>query len=124
MGSLVVALTALAGCGAEPVEQWPPVKVYTVRGEVESMPPPDRPRDWMGIRHEAISDFIGITGELDPMASMTMQFTLAETVEAGSLVVGDKIAFDLEVDWSADVRARVTSIEALPPETELDFGGG
>ena len=120
---LVAAAAGLAACGSEPVEQWPPVKVYAVRGEVESFPPPDRPRHWISIRHEAIPDFIGILGDPEPMKAMTMRFAVAEAVDVDALDVGDKIAFELEVDWSADDRARLISFEALPAETELDFGG-
>lgn len=123
--AITVTAAALAGCGgAEPVEQWPPAMVYKVRGELDSLPPADQPMDRIGVRHEAIPDFVGITGEPEPMASMTMEFAVAETVETGPLSVGDKIAFELEVDWSADNPARVIAIETLPAETELDFDTG
>lgn len=125
MPVVFAALTAfLAGCGSEPPEQWPPAKVYSVRGVVASLPQPDRPRDWIGVRHEAIPDFVGIIGEIDPMASMTMDFAVADGVDATVLDIGTKIAFELEVDWSADVRARVIALEILPAETELAFGAG
>ena len=117
LGILAVALTA---CGSEPAEQWPPVKVYTVRGEVASLPEPG-PYARIGIRHEAIPDFIGVLGEPEPMKPMTMPFAIGEGVDSSSLAVGDKIEFQLEVDWSADDRARVIAFETLAPETELDF---
>ncbi len=118
---LLTAALVLTACGSEPVEQWPPVKVYTVRGEVDSLPEPDRPRARIGIRHEAIPDFIGILGEPEPMKAMTMQFGLGEGVDPSALEIGDKIEFELEVDWSADDRARVIAFDVLPPDTELVF---
>ncbi len=57
------------------------------------------------------------------MHSMTMEFTVDESVDLSTVAVGDKIAFRLEIDWSADAPARVIELEPLPPETELDFGG-
>ena len=118
----VVLVALLAGCGSEPIEQWPPVEVYSVRGEVASLPASGRPT--LGIRHEAIPEFVGITGEVEPMAPMTMQFAVVDGVDLAAIAIGSKIAFELEVDWSADERARVIALTALPPETELDFGAG
>ncbi len=120
----LLATAGLAGCGSEPVEQWPPVKVYTVRGEVQGLPAPEPPGNRITIRHEAIPDFIGILGDPEPMKAMTMKFDLAEEVDTSALEIGEKIEFGLEVDWSADKRARVISIRTLPPETELQFGAG
>ncbi len=122
LGLALLAVTLLAvGCAPEPIDQWPPVKVYSVRGEVASLPAADRPGDWISIRHEAIEGFIGITGEPEPMDAMTMRFSVADGVDISSLAVGDRIAFELEVDWSADDRAHVIALEPLPPDTELDF---
>lgn len=124
---MVLAVTlvavALAGCGPDVDEQLPPIKVYTIRGEIVSLPPAEQSREWIGVRHEAIPDFVGLLGDPEPMKAMTMPFTVGEGVDPSSLEVGDKIVFELEVDWSAGNPARVISIEALAPETELELAG-
>lgn len=119
----VLALTACGGGTHEAVETAPPA-IYSVRGEVDDLPPEGRPLDWIAIHHEAIPTFVGITGEPEPMASMTMRFPIADGVDLGGLGVGDKLRFDLEVDWNAGDPARVLAVEPLPAETELRFGGG
>ena len=55
------------------------------------------------------------------MHAMTMPFTAAEGLDLSGLEEGDKIAFELEVDWRASRPGVVTSLEKLPPETELAF---
>ena len=112
--ALALAITACSGghegAGDAPAEV-PPVALYSVRGEVADLPAADRPQTWIAIRHEAIPDFVGITGEPDPMGAMTMRFPVAEGVDLGGLAVGDPLAFELEVDWGADEPAVVVAIE-------------
>ncbi len=128
MMTLAVLALALGACGGDADDTTAigavPAAVYQVRGEVESLPEPDRPMDWIALRHEAIPDFIGITGDPDPMPAMTMRFPVAEGVDLSSVSAGDKVAFDLEIDWAAGDPARVLAVTPLPAEAELDFGGG
>jgi len=126
--TLAVLALALGACGGRGDDGTAvgavPAAVYQVRGEVESLPDADRPMDWIALRHEAIPDFIGLTGDPDPMPAMTMRFPVADGVDVSSVSAGDKVAFDLEIDWGSGDPARVLAITLLPAETELDFGGG
>ena len=61
------------------------------------------------------------------MDSMTMPFDLsdglAEDLKTREIRAGDKIRFDLDVDWTRAATGLVTAAEKLPPETELTLGG-
>ena len=61
------------------------------------------------VDHEAIPDFMG---------AMAMDIRLADPSLIDGLVAGDKIRFDLLDD---DGMLLVTSVEKLPPETELEL---
>ena len=119
--ALALALVT-AACGGDHADdtaatELPPLAVYSVRGEVVDLPAPERPQTWIAIRHEAIPDFVGITGEPDPMSAMTMRFPVAEGVDIGGLAVGDPLAFELQVDWGADDPAVVLAIEPSDADT-------
>jgi len=106
--TLIVALTALAGCsgGAEPaVEENAEPTTYTVRGMFA------RAEDdlTMTVRHEEIVGY---------MAAMTMPFTVADATLLDGLAYGDKIEFQLEVGGGGSV---VRSITKLPEDTVLSF---
>ncbi len=107
-----------AGCGGAP-ESGVPVRSYTVRGEVVTLPADNNGE--LRIAHEAIDDFVAADGAVVGMDAMTMSFVLAEGVGEG-LGVGDIVEFDLRVDWGSDDLATLTRVETLPPETELVFG--
>ena len=107
------------GAGGAPA-QVPPAAVYSVRGEVADLPAADRPQTWIAIRHEAIPDFVGITGEPEPMSAMTMRFPVAGGVDLGGLAAGDPVAFELVVDWGAGEPAVVVAIEPRAGDTALD----
>ena len=68
---------------------------------------------------EAMPDFVGVSGEVEGMDSMTMPFPVAAEVDLDGFAVGDPVRFDLEVDWQADRPIAVTAMVKLPPETEL-----
>ena len=130
-GLLALSIALLAACSGESqpaaeeaISTSPPPVVYEVRGVIADLPPEGQPLDWMAIQHEAVPDFVGIDGEVEPMHTMTMRFPVGEGVDLSSSAVGDKIAFELEVDWEAGEPARVLAMSPLPAETELDFGGG
>ena len=76
-----------------------------------------------GIHHVIeFFDFVGITGEVEGMDSMTMPFTVAESVDLEGIETGTKIRFRLTVDWSAPEPALITGNEKLPPDTPLELG--
>ena len=116
-------LTAIA-CGGRPAPESPgdELTTYSVRGLVRTAPTPERAL--ILVYHEAIPEFADANGNVVGMDSMTMPFDLAEGVKTQGIKAGDKIRFDLEVDWSLRVPGRVTAVEQLPPETELELGGG
>lgn len=124
--SALLAASACAPSGGardEPREDSGADQAYTVRGEVTATPGQSGlTEDQLRIHHEAIPGFVGYDGEVVGMASMTMPFPAAETVDLGQLAVGDKIEFTFEVNWDDSPGYRITNIRKLPAETELDFG--
>jgi Cu/Ag efflux protein CusF len=121
--TLAAAALALGACagggGAAPAAG--DVDIYETRGVVVRVPDPADPLSNLAIRHEAIDDFRSIDGEVVGMGSMSMPFPLADGVELGAIAPGDKVAFTLEVEWEGEPPYRVSRIEKLPAETELDF---
>ena len=114
----------LGGCddgGGDPASQEGTTRVYTVRGEVRSLPDAEAvpPTDLM-IRHEAIPNFVNPGGDRG-MASMTMPFPVFEGVDTLGLAVGDKVEFVLETNYDAPWKYRVTQITPLPARAILDF---
>ena len=114
----------LSACGQETADQAlaPPAE-YQVRGVVRQIKEQSIGSTQLSIHHEAIPDFVGIQGDVVGMKSMTMPFTVAESVEWRDISPGMKIAFQLTVDWTAPEPALITRIEVLPTETELDLSG-
>ena len=94
-------------------------QIYTVRGRVDVLPTDAEPR--MQIYHEEIPDFVNIEGEVSGMAAMSMPFGVAEGVSLEGLEAGDFIEFTFEVDWDTDDRLRVTAIDELPEDIELEL---
>ncbi len=99
----------------------PTVHRDRVRGVIEKIPGPASASRQIFIHHEEIAGFVGPTGEVEKMQAMTMPFTAAEGLDLSGLEEGDKIAFELEVDWRTSRPGVVTSLEKHPPETELAF---
>lgn len=125
------AAGAFGACAAEPPEapeaeavaeaEAPAVQRYEVRGVVGGLPTESSPA--LTVRHEAVPDFVDFEGEVVGMDSMSMPFPLADGVDITGIEPGDKVAFTLEVEWEGDVPYRISRIEELPAETELDLGG-
>ena len=130
---IILALVASGGVGCADEEQNSPavavpdsmavVNTYQgLRGRVEQL------ADTTGrlyIRHEAIPDFIRPTNEgfiqetLDPGM---LPFLIGEGADTTGLAVGDKIAFDLVVDWDTltlPLPGRLIHIEKLADSTTL-----
>jgi len=95
--------------------------VYEVRGVIQELPDPQDPLSGLYIRHEAIDDWVGMDGEVQPMDAMTMPFPVAEDVTFEGIAIGDKVTFTLEVNYDADPAVQVTEMTRLPEDTELDF---
>jgi len=115
------AETAAADGGVEGTAEASRVRRYDVRGQVVRLPDPADPLSDLVIRHEAIPEFEGIDGAKVGMSSMAMPFPLGTGASLEGIGPGDKVAFTLEVDWQADPAYRITRIEKIAAETELEF---
>lgn len=127
--AVLMTLVLAAGCGApEPATEDPPTdppdQTYTVRGEVRGLPRKgDDPRQ-IRIRHEPVPDFVGFEGDVVGMASMTMPFPLADSVDLDDVEEGDKVEMTFEVRWEGSPPLQVVELHELPADTELDFESG
>jgi Cu/Ag efflux protein CusF len=100
----------------------PSVDLYDVRGEIVGVKNVEGEDPKLRIWHERIEQFKTISGNIEPMDAMVMDFPVSEDVEVGSLSEGDKVRFRFEVRWEGPQRGyRVTSIEPLPDDTEFDL---
>ncbi|MGD9689927.1 MAG: copper-binding protein [Phycisphaerales bacterium] len=111
---------------ATPADQNQAMQVYTVRGEVFELPDPANPRSAFRVRHEAIDNWMGSKGEIVGMSAMTMEFEPGPGVSLDGLTPGTKVAMTFEVWWEGQPplrypRHRITRLEKLPAETELEF---
>jgi len=107
--------------GTEAPESDVPPRSYEMRGMVRQISTPEAEERQIWIHHEAISEFVDIRGNSAPMDAMTMPFHLVESVDLAGIEPGSKVNFRLDVDWSASVPARISSLEILPVETQLSF---
>lgn len=121
---VLAALAACGGAGSSDSAAKSTVSVYSVRGEIQRLPDPathgsDR-EIW--IRHEPIPDFKSSSGEVVGMESMTMPFQLAADASTDGLSVGDRVSFDLSVDWQGKgAPAEVSNFRKLANGTPLEF---
>lgn len=126
------AFLTLAACGGaepEPVEEAEPTavatggtEVYTVRAEVVELPDPNDPTTGFYLHHEPIHEFRNMDGEVDGMDSMTMPFAVGDEVSLDGISEGDKVEFDLAVDWEGDPMMEIVRVEVIPTDTQLAFG--
>ena len=127
--ALGAALLLLPACGPGGGETGVPAetaaaseaRTYQVRGIIQSLPDPETGAGRLKIRHEAIPDLVGQSGEVEGMDAMTMPFPVDAAVDLAGFAVGDVVGFELTVDWEADRPVAVTTMEKLPAETELTF---
>lgn len=121
VGLAALVLLAALACSGGPGEEAASgeIATYSVRGLVRQAPTPERPQ--MLVYHEAIPAFADADGNVVGMDSMSMPFDLAEGVDVAGIEAGDKIRFDLEVEWSRTVPGLVTAVEELPADTELQL---
>lgn len=124
--ALLPAVVVLSGCQrredpATEGTQASTAHTYSVRGVVRQLPQAGQAGVPFLIQHEAIEDYISVSGKSAPMAAMTMPFMAADGVDLDGLAAGDKVAFELRVDWQASAAMLITSLEKLPPQTVLDL---
>ncbi len=99
-----------------------PMKTYQVRGQVETLPDPNRAGTDFRVKHEAIDDFVDQHGNVTGMHSMSMPFTLAEGVELpDGLEPGDKVLIHCAQWIEPDFRFFAYKVEQLPDDTELTY---
>ncbi|NNM88377.1 MAG: hypothetical protein HKL95_07645 [Phycisphaerae bacterium] len=120
---IVLLCIPIAGCRSKNSRQFAPqgvTYVYHLKGIIRSLPVPMQGPSSMMIKMQAIPNWTGITGQITPMAAMTMPCQLAKTVSQADLAVGDKIAFTYKVNWVQD-RMLITRLKKLPPTTSIHF---
>jgi Cu/Ag efflux protein CusF len=115
--AVLATLGAACGPGTGDDEGAGEARTYTLRGAVRGT------EGELTLQHEAIPDFVGPGGEVEPMHAMTMSFPVAPDLDLGGLTPGDPVEISLRVDWSASPPTLVTAVEALPEGTELDLAG-
>ncbi len=92
---------------------------YTVRGQVVSLPTAN---DDLMVHHEAIPEYRSAAGM--GMDVMTMPFPLGEGISLDGIEPGDIVNLTFSVDYNENwspTAYRLTMIEELPADTELDF---
>lgn len=91
---------------------------YTVRARVQQLPSQG---SGLYLEHEAIDNWIGRSGQVEGMHSMTMPFPLAKGVSLEGIGADDIVEAQIHVDWEADLPVRITALRELPRDTELEF---
>ena len=95
---------------------------YAVRGVVRQIRELGDGKTQLSVLHEAIDEFVGITGEVVGMKSMTMPFTVEDGVDLTGIEPGSKVRFELSVDWDRAEPGLISAVEPLPQDTVLDIG--
>lgn len=121
---LLFALSSLwQACGSpsDSEVEGPDPAVYTVRGVVRQIRQVGDGKTQLSILHEAIPDFVGIKGDVVGMKSMTMPFTVADSVDLTDIEPGSRVEIELSVDWQRIEPALITTIEFLTEDVDLSF---
>ena len=125
LASLLTLLGLMTG-GCREQSAAPSVRTdtYVVRGVLTSLGDPAADKSQIMIHHEAIPEFRGPGGKLG-MNTMTMPFPLAVDVDLSAVKVNDVVEFTFVVEMDTENDAvngyHITSIKALPADTELEF---
>lgn len=106
-----------AGCTG-PAEERDAGRTYTLRARVQQLPAQG---GGLYLTHEAIDDWVGRSGKVEGMDTMTMPFPVAKGVSLKGIAPDDVVEVQLHVDWEADLAVQITAIRELPPDTRLDF---
>ena len=120
-GHLWAALFALllplaAGCSGKEAGG----NTYTMRAQVDELPVQGGRE--LYLTHEPIDNYVGRSGKVVGMDSMSMPFPVAKEVSLEGIEPGDVIEAQLHVDWEADLPVQITGIRELPRDTRLHFG--
>lgn len=133
--ALMGAVLWCAGCGGggdsdeSDAREWD-LNVYTVRGEVRSLP---SATDDLRIRHEAIPEYeVGdgtrgmdtMTMPFWPPQGMRLEEARVTELDLSGIEVGDKVSVTFEVVFREDGTLwgfYATRVEALDASVELDF---
>jgi len=121
---LLLALFPIASaCGgsSDSEVEAPAPAVYGVRGVIRQARPAGAGKTQISVLHEAIPDFVGINGDVVGMKSMTMPFTVADSVDLTGMEPGSRVHLELAIDWSRADPALITAIGILPDDTVLSF---
>lgn len=119
---LLAAAATSVGCEEKPASNTAPVHRFEVRGQVTHLPHDGHNK--IDIHHEAIPDFIGISGGVEPMAAMVMGMSLGQGVDLEGIAVGDKVKFTLAVQWGDTPSYWIENVEKLPADTHLHLTEG
>ena len=119
LGAVLAALSIGAGCHAKNASTDQPVKRYTVRAEVVSLP--TEPGGELTLRHESVPDFTDVTGAVVGMDSMVMPFPVARGVSLENLTPGAKVEVVFSVDWAQGLY-QIERFRTLPSGTALRLG--
>jgi len=117
--AMFAALSIGAACRAKNASTDQPVKRYTVRAEVVSLP--TEPGGGLTLRHESVPDFTDVTGAVVGMDSMVMPFPVARGVSLENLSPGAKVEVVFSVDWAQGLY-QIERLRTLPSETTLRLG--
>ena len=121
---VLFALSSLwQACGgpADSGAEGPDPAVYNVRGVIRQIRQVGDGKTQLSILHEAIPDFVGIKGDVVGMKSMTMAFTVADSVDLTDIELGSRLKIELSVDWHRTEPGLITAIELLPEDAVLSF---
>jgi Cu/Ag efflux protein CusF len=117
---LVLCSLLAAGCSGR-TETKSKGHTYTVRARVSQLPSPQS--GGLVLTHEAIDDWVGYSGKVEGMDTMTMPFPVAKGVSLEGIEPGDVVEVQLHADWTADPgeAVQITGVRELPRDARLDF---
>ncbi|HYU33381.1 MAG TPA: copper-binding protein [Thermoanaerobaculia bacterium] len=115
----LLPLLAAAGCSGR-TETKSKGHTYTVRARVSQLPGQG---GGLVLTHEPIDDWVGYSGKVEGMDTMTMPFPVAAGVSLQGIEPGDVVEVQLHADWTADPgeAVQITGVRELPRDTRLDF---
>lgn len=117
--ALALAIVVVPACKSGKESESPAARSYTVRGKVVALPTEGAPS--IAIHHEEIPEFVGRSGKTQPMMAMEMPFGVGDEPSLEGIEPGDVVEFTFEVDFARQPPTRITAIEELPAETELEL---
>ncbi len=92
---------------------------YTVKGRLESIQPTANGYGFLNIKHEAVTDFRDEKGAVVGMEVMTMPFAYGPGIDPATLTVGGAVKMVFVMDYAAEPKLFIRSIEGLAKGTSL-----